>query len=145
MLAIDINRFFYLLKWSLFSTCLLFFVSRVVTDIKSPQGKIISVVRRVAQLGRDFTLDYNNMTCCHRPRQVYWYTAWSTLIGRGMSRLGSHWSRVMLSPALLCHKEPARRIQSVFCLLLAGSLWPSRPMRAEPRHSSTNESGPHCW
>ena len=30
------------------------------------------------------------------------------------------------TPALLCHKEPARRIQSpigVFCLLLAGSLW----------------------
>ena len=35
----------------------------------------------------------------------------STLIGRAMSRLGSHWSRaspVMLAPALLCHKEPAR-------------------------------------
>ena len=28
------------------------------------------------------------------------------------------------TPALLCHKEPARRIQrEVFCLLLAGSLW----------------------
>ena len=38
--------------------------------------------------------------------------AWSTLIGREMSRLGSHWSRVLLAPALLCHKEPARRIQS---------------------------------
>ena len=115
MLETDINRFFYLLKWSLFSTCLLFFVSRVVTDIKSPQGKIISVVRRVAQLGRDFTLDYNNMTCCHRPRQVYWYTAWSTLIGRGMSRLGSHWSRVplvMFVPEVLCHKEPARSKQN---------------------------------
>ena len=37
--------------------------------------------------------------------------AWSTLIGRGMSRLGSHWSRaslVMRAPAILCHKEPAR-------------------------------------
>ena len=36
---------------------------------------------------------------------------WSTLIGRGMSRLVSHWSRaspVMLAPAILCHKEPAR-------------------------------------
>ena len=36
---------------------------------------------------------------------------WSTLIGRGMSRLGSHWSRaslVMLAPAILYHKEPAR-------------------------------------
>ena len=34
--------------------------------------------------------------------------AWSTLIGRGMSKLGSHWSRaslVMLAPAILCHKE----------------------------------------
>ena len=40
------------------------------------------------------------------------HAVWSTLIGRGMSRLGSHWSRVMLAPALLCHKEPARRIQS---------------------------------
>ena len=37
--------------------------------------------------------------------------ACSTLIGGGMSRLGSHWSRacpVMLAPAILCHKEPAR-------------------------------------
>ena len=36
---------------------------------------------------------------------------WSTLIGRGMSRLVSNWSRaslVMLAPAVLCHKEPAR-------------------------------------
>ena len=32
----------------------------------------------------------------------------STLIGRGMSRLGSHWSRDVAAPALLCHKEPAR-------------------------------------
>ena len=47
--------------------------------------------------------------------------ACSTLIGRGMSRLVSHWSRVMLAPALLCHKEPARRIQSP--RLGAGSLW----------------------
>ena len=33
--------------------------------------------------------------------------AWSTLIGRGMSRLVSHWSRtspVMLAPAVFCHK-----------------------------------------
>ena len=38
-------------------------------------------------------------------------SGWSTLIGRGMSRLDSHWSRaslVMLAPAVLCHKEPAR-------------------------------------
>ena len=34
-------------------------------------------------------------------------------------------SEELLAPALLCHKEPARRIQSplLFCLLLAGSLW----------------------
>ena len=35
--------------------------------------------------------------------------------------------RGVAPPALLCHKEPARRIQSpllgAFCLLLAGSLW----------------------
>ena len=55
---------------------------------------------------------------------------WSTLIGRDPTRLGSHWSRwfiVLLRQCLLCHKEPARRIQSpllgAFCLLLAGSLW----------------------
>ena len=45
---------------------------------------------------------------------------WSTLIGRGISRLGSHWSRVLLAPALLCHKEPARIKQNtplgVFCV-----------------------------
>ena len=32
----------------------------------------------------------------------------STLIGRGMSRLSSHWSRDVATPALLCHKEPGR-------------------------------------
>ena len=43
----------------------------------------------------------------------HWCQAvWSTLIGRGMSRLGSHWSRVLLAPALLCHKEPARSKQN---------------------------------
>ena len=70
MLVTYIKKFFYLIKWSLFSTCLLFFVSRVVTDVNSPQGKIISLVRRVAQQGLDFTL--NNVTVGHRPRQVYW-------------------------------------------------------------------------
>ena len=70
MLVTYINKFFYLIKWSLFSTCLLFFVSRVVTDVNSPEGKIISVEPRVAQLGLDFTL--NNVTVGHRPRQVYW-------------------------------------------------------------------------
>ena len=38
-------------------------------------------------------------------------SVWSTLIGRGMSRLVSHWSRAslaMLVPAVLCHKESAR-------------------------------------
>ena len=35
-------------------------------------------------------------------------TVWSTLIGRGSTRLGSHWLRVLLAPALLCHKEPAQ-------------------------------------
>ena len=36
----------------------------------------------------------------------------STLIGRGMSRVDFHWSRDVAPPALLSHKEPARRIQS---------------------------------
>ena len=38
---------------------------------------------------------------------------WSTLIGRGLTLLRSHWSRaslVLLAPAILCHKEPARPI-----------------------------------
>ena len=51
------------------------------------------------------------------------------LIGRGLYRTD------VAPPALLCHKEPARRIQSplvgaskrkippIFCLLIAGSLW----------------------
>ena len=54
-------------------------------------------------------------------------SVWSTLIGRGSTMLGSHWSRVLLRQCLLCHKEPAPRIQSpllrALCLLLAGSLW----------------------
>ena len=36
---------------------------------------------------------------------------WSTLIGRDPTLLRFHWSRaslVMLVPAILCHKEPAR-------------------------------------
>ena len=36
---------------------------------------------------------------------------WSPLIGRGPTLLRSHWSRsslVVLAPAVLCHKEPAR-------------------------------------
>ena len=44
---------------------------------------------------------------------------WSTLIGRAPTLLRSHWSRpspVMLAPAVLCHKEPARASK-------AGSLW----------------------
>ena len=39
------------------------------------------------------------------------WSDWSTLIGPGMSRLDSHWSRaslVMLAPAVVCHKEPVR-------------------------------------
>ena len=37
-----------------------------------------------------------------------WTAAWSTLFGRGMTRLVSQWSRaypVMHAPAVLCHKE----------------------------------------
>ena len=57
--------------------------------------------------------------------------AWSTLIGRAPTLLRSHWSRaslVMLAPAVLCHKEPALRIQSPLlgALLLTGSLWHMR-------------------
>ena len=51
---------------------------------------------------------------------------WFTLIGRGPTLLRSHWSRsslVILAPTVFCHKEPARRIRRIFCLLLDGSLW----------------------
>ena len=64
---------------------------------------------------------------------------WSTLIGRAPTLLRSHWSRaslVMLAPAILCHKEPARasKEMGVFCvpkpivprglwMQRAGSLW----------------------
>ena len=41
---------------------------------------------------------------------------WSTLIGPAPTLLRSHWSRaslVMLAPAILCHKEPARSKQTI--------------------------------
>ena len=45
---------------------------------------------------------------------------------------------------LLCHKEPASRIQSpllgAFCLLLAGSLWHKRHWQINTIELSTNES-----
>ena len=47
---------------------------------------------------------------------------WSTLIGRGMSRLGSHSSRaslVMLAPAVLCHKEQAWASKAPYCKWLS--------------------------
>ena len=50
-------------------------------------------------------------SCAAVPRAADFRSVWSSLIGRGMSRLVSHWSRaslVMLAPAVLCHKEPAR-------------------------------------
>ena len=76
------------------------------------------------------------------PDNHYRYRLWSTIIGRGPKLLCSHWSRpslVMLAPAVLCHKEPALRIQSPLLgalerkippcgvgynlFLLAASLW----------------------
>ena len=46
----------------------------------------------------------------YRP-QDSWQAVWSTLIARAPTLLRSHWSRaslVLLAPAVLCHKEPAR-------------------------------------
>ena len=111
---------------------------------------------------RFFTMQWakQNILCMHisalRPLKKDPLITKYTRYGRGMSRLVSHWSRaspVMLAQAVSCHKEPARSL-GVFCLIPAGSLWhkdaynrtfpweSSRPMRYEPRHSSTNESGP---
>ena len=42
---------------------------------------------------------------------------WSTLIGRSLTLLRSHWSRaslVMVAPAVLCHKEPARAFKAPY-------------------------------
>ena len=55
-------------------------------------------------------------------------SAWFTLIGRGMSRIGliSRELQSVAMPAVLCHKEPARAKYPhlfLFYLLLAGSLW----------------------
>ena len=40
-------------------------------------------------------------------------SVFSTTIGRGQMRLGSHWPRVF-APAILSHKEPSRCIQSPY-------------------------------
>ena len=50
---------------------------------------------------------------------VRWQPEWSTAVIR---------DHHVATPPLLCHKEPARSIQSplLFCLLLAGSLWHKR-------------------
>ena len=61
------------------------------------------------------------------PDNHYRYRIWSTIIGRG-PLLCSHWSRpslVMLAPAVLCHKEPARRIQSLQGGILLAPRWGS--------------------
>ena len=56
-------------------------------------------------------LYYNPEECVdyvEEPVPVQCQAAFSTLIGPGQIRLGSHWSRVLLAPAILCHKESAR-------------------------------------
>ena len=65
-----------------------------------------------------------------------------TLIGRGMSRLGSHWSRDVAAPALLCHKEPARRIQSPLLGALERKIpWLERAGVAIPRIKPRHRGG----
>ena len=53
------------------------------------------------------------------------WSAWSNLIGRGISRLCSHWLLRQLSYAIKNQLVAGtQRIElGVFCLLLAGSLW----------------------
>ena len=51
------------------------------------------------------------MRCRQLRREKVLKAVWSTLIGRALTLLRSHWSRaslVMLAPAVLCYKEPAR-------------------------------------
>ena len=60
----------------------------------------------------------------------------STLIGGAPALLRSHWSRaslVMLAPAVLCHKEPARRIQSPLLGALERKIPPTRGILLAPR------------
>ena len=66
----------------------------------------------------------------------YYQAVWSTLIGRGSTRLGSHWSRwfiVLLRQCLLCHKEPAPRIQSPLLGALERKKPPTRGFLRAPR------------
>ena len=80
----------------------------------------------------------------HVPRHgvVLLLPVWSTLIGRGSTRLGSHWSRVLLRQCLLCHKEPARSKQKApsrgLWMRGAGSLWHKRHCSNSSEQSSTS-------
>ena len=76
--------------------------SRITSDC-------ISIINFVPRIQAQLTL--SQIMLIHS-EPVVLSTGFSTLVGQGMSRLGSHWSRDVATPALLCHKEPARRIQS---------------------------------
>ena len=81
------------------------------------------------------------------------WSVWSTLIGRGMSRLGSHWSRaspVLLAPAVLCHKEGgvdhSDRYSVIYlrnCLIMEDFPTPDLPARTTLySRMSSEEPGP---
>ena len=60
-------------------------------------------------------------------REAEYKEDWSALIGRGPTLLCSHWSRsslVILAPAILCHKELARRFQSLLLATLERKIPP---------------------
>ena len=59
--------------------------------------------------------DFNNSL--RLEHNALYYSGWSTLIGRGLSRLCSDW---LVTPALLCHKEPPQGTQGTKFAL---SLW----------------------
>ena len=87
--------------------------SRTNQEKASTRDLILSVKEELAdkilRLQSDCGIPLSVCFSAHKDED--YQAVWSTLIGRGMSRLGSHWSRasrVVLSPAILCHKEPAR-------------------------------------
>ena len=65
-------------------------------------GTILDKVTALSQgkITSGDTKDYSRLALRVKLDISRWGPAWSTLIGRGVSRLSSHWSRVLLAPVL---------------------------------------------